>query len=104
MEEEISNLSPVARKEVEMPSMEYIYEAKGCKRCNQTGYSGRIGIYEILEMTDDLGKIIMKDHSEFAIETEAKKQGMITMKQDGILKVLNGLTSLEEVLRAAEEK
>jgi type II secretory ATPase GspE/PulE/Tfp pilus assembly ATPase PilB-like protein len=55
-------------------------------------------------MTDSLATIILKEPSEAQILTEAKSQGMITMKQDGILKVLKGITTIEEVLRVAEEK
>jgi type II secretory ATPase GspE/PulE/Tfp pilus assembly ATPase PilB-like protein len=55
-------------------------------------------------MTDDLAAVILKGTSETTILEEAKKQGMVTMKQDGILKVLEGATSLEEILSVAEEK
>ena len=55
-------------------------------------------------MTDQLSDIILKEPSEREIIKEVKRQGMITMKQDGILKVLNGATTIEEVLRVAEEK
>ncbi len=81
-----------------------IYEPVGCKKCNKVGYSGRIGIFEVLEMTDELGKLILKRPSEGDIRKEADRQGMISMKQDGMLKVLEGSTSLEEILRVAEEK
>ncbi|MDD2732111.1 MAG: GspE/PulE family protein [Candidatus Pacebacteria bacterium] len=82
----------------------YVYKPVGCKRCSMSGYSGRMGIFEILEMTEDLSKIILEKPSADRIEVEAKNQGMITMKQDGILKVFEGITSLEEVLRVSEEK
>ena len=81
-----------------------IYEPAGCKKCNSNGYSGRIGLYEILEMTPELSEIVLKEPTESRIKEEAFRQGMITMKQDGILKILEGVTSVEEVLRAAEEK
>ena len=55
-------------------------------------------------MTDELAEIILREPSEAKIFEEAKRQGMITMKQDGIIKVLDGITSIEEVLRVAEEK
>jgi type IV pilus assembly protein PilB len=82
----------------------YIFEPKGCKRCNMTGYAGRIGVFEILAMTKKLAEIILKDPSEAKILEEAKEQGMTTMKQDGIIKALSGVTTIEEVLRVAEEK
>src|SRR3989344_947482 len=81
-----------------------IYEPAGCKKCNPNGYSGRIGLYEILEMTPELSEIVLKEPTESRIKEEAFRQGMITMKQDGILMILEGVTSVEEVLRAAEEK
>jgi len=92
------------RKEVKMAKPFTIYKPKGCKKCKNTGYKGRIALFEILEMTPQLSDIILKTPVESKIQVEAQRQGMITMKQDGILKVLKGVTSVEEVLRAAEEK
>jgi type IV pilus assembly protein PilB len=81
-----------------------IYEAVGCKKCRGAGYVGRIAVFEVLEMTKELSEIILKEPSETKIFEEAKRQGMVTMKQDGIIKVLDGITTLEEVLQVAEEK
>ncbi len=102
--DEIEKIPSAVKKEIKIEKDLYIYEPKGCKRCNNLGYSGRIGIFEILEMTKNLEKIILKEPSEATIREEADRQGMVTMKQDGMLKVLEGVTSLEEVLRVAEEK
>ncbi|TET09186.1 type II/IV secretion system protein, partial [Candidatus Aerophobetes bacterium] len=102
--EEIEKFPSAIKKSVRQTGTFYVHEPAGCKRCNNVGYSGRIGIFEILEMTDRLGEVILKEPSEAKIQEEAKNQGMITMKQDGILKVLEGATSIEEVLRVAEEK
>lgn len=101
---EIEKFPSTIKKSVRPTGTLYVHEPVGCKRCNNVGYSGRIGIFEILEMTDRLGEVILKEPSEAKIQEEAKNQGMITMKQDGILKVLEGATSIEEVLRVAEEK
>jgi len=101
---EIENFSPQAKKDFEIPKPLYIWQAAGCKECNNQGFTGRIGLFEILSMTDQLSDIILKEPSEREIIKEAERQGMITMKQDGILKVLNGVTTMEEVLRVAEEK
>jgi type IV pilus assembly protein PilB len=101
---EIENFPPLIKKSIKIPKTFHIYEPVGCKRCNRTGYSGRIGIFEILEMTEQLSEIVLKEPSEVRIQEEAQRQGMVTMKQDGILKVLEGITSFEEVLRVAEEK
>lgn len=101
---EIEGLPSEIKKEVKIPNPFYIYKGVGCNKCHNTGYSGRIGVFEILEMTDRLSEIVIKDLSEVKIQEEAKRQGMITMKQDGILKVLEGITTFEEVISVAEEK
>ena len=104
IEEEIKKIPSVMKDKINLKKDFYIYKPSGCERCNKVGYSGRIGIFEILEMTKNIEEIILKEPSEGKIKQEADRQGMITMKQDGILKVLGGATSLEEVLRVAEEK
>jgi type IV pilus assembly protein PilB len=104
--QELKSLPESQKQEWKMkiPAEIEIFEPQGCKKCNLTGFSGRTGVFEVLTMTDGLAEIIAKEPSEIAISREALNQGMITMKQDGLLKVLNGLTTLEEVLRVAEEK
>jgi type IV pilus assembly protein PilB len=79
-----------------------LYRGKKCPACNQTGYSGRIGIYEVLPITEAIGKLILERAPSNAIEKIAKENGMIDMKQDGYLKALEGITTLEEILRVAE--
>jgi len=101
---EIENFPPIIKKSFKSPETLYIHTPVGCKRCNDVGYAGRIGIFEILEMTTQLSKLILKKPSEVEIQEEARCQGMVTMKQDGISKVLEGFTSFEEILRVAEEK
>ena len=81
----------------------FVFAPKGCKACGGSGFSGRIGIFEVLKMTQELQEIILKDPSESNIAKEAKRQGMATMRQDGVLKVLDGVTTIEEVLRETEE-
>lgn len=77
---------------------------EGCKECGGKAFSGRIAIFEVLEMTDQLENIILTNISEAAIRKEAQRQGMITMFQDGVLKVLAGDTSIDELLQVAQEK
>ncbi len=101
-EEEIATLPENIKKDVDM-SFSEVYKAVGCKKCNWRGYKGRIGLYEVLSMTDQLGEIVVKDPTEDKIWQEARRQGMITIRQDGILKIIKGLTSVEEVLRVGEE-
>ena len=101
---EIDKLPEKVKKEIKIPEPLTIFEPVGCRDCHNTGFSGRIALFEILEMTPQLAEIILRETSEAKILEEAKRQGMITMKQDGILKVLDGITTIEEVLRVAEEK
>ncbi|MBI5369795.1 type II/IV secretion system protein [Candidatus Uhrbacteria bacterium] len=79
------------------------YKGKGCEVCNNTGYKGRLGIYEILVMSDQIKAAMSESISEYQVRELAKQQGMTTMQQDGVLKILDGLTTVEEVLRVAGE-
>lgn len=76
---------------------------KGCAGCGNSGYYGRLGIFELLPVTEKIGRLILERASSDDLTKEAKLEGMISMKQDGYLKVLDGLTTVEEVLRVAEE-
>ncbi len=75
-----------------------IYEPVGCAACNKMGYKGRVGIFEFLQGGSDLEATILKEASEIALKEVAARQGMVTMQQDGILKVLEGKTTLDEVI------
>ncbi len=79
------------------------YEAVGCAECENIGYRGRVGIYEILEITNSVKKLIIDGASATIINEAAIVDGMISLEQDGIIKALNGRTSLEEVYAAAKE-
>lgn len=96
---EMAELPEEIKKETKLKKPFYVFEARGCKDCDQKGFVGRIAIFEILEMTKELAEIILKEPSEAKILEEAKRQRMITMRQDGILKVLDGITTIEEVLK-----
>lgn len=80
-----------------------LYFGQGCKECNNTGYLGRIGIFEVLVVSEKIGRMILAHETSQAISEQSVAEGMITMKQDGYLKVLEGITTVEEVLRVAEE-
>ena len=80
-----------------------IFRGKGCQACGNTGYYGRVGVFEVLPVSDAIGKMILERSPALEIEKKAKEEGMITLKQDGYLKVLAGETSIEEVLRVAQE-
>lgn len=104
--EKIKNvLSKIPEKdEIEVPDdIKVLYRSKGCSKCNFIGYSGRIGIFEIFTMTPNIEKIILGNVSSSEISNTAREDGMISMQEDGILKALSGLTSLEEIIRVTGE-
>ena len=83
--------------------IEYVYKAQGCPKCNNIGYRGRTTISEVLEMTKEMEEVIMHKPTTSEVEDLAVRQGMLTMTQDGILKVLDGITTMEEIERVTEE-
>ena len=74
-----------------------IYEPKGCEKCSGMGYKGRVAIYELLEVGPEVEELISKQTGETAINKFALDKGMTTMQQDGILKVISGLTTFDEI-------
>ncbi len=79
------------------------FRAKGCDKCFQTGYRGRIGIYEIMLMDNKIKTLIQRTVDSFQIKQEALKLGMATLRRDGIEKVLRGITTIEEVVRVTQK-
>ena len=86
-------------KGVPFPPSYKTFKAKGCKYCNFTGYSGRTGIFEALVVDEEIENFILKNQSIAALRKEALKKGLITIQQDGLIKFLQGTTTLEEVKR-----
>ena len=81
-------------------SKSYIfYRGRGCKECKETGYKGRIGLFELLKVTDEIRELIIKGISPTAIRKKAEKEGMKELREDGISKILQGTTTIEEVTR-----
>jgi len=74
----------------------------GCDKCNHTGYLGRIAIYEVMPMTERIAKLVVEKAAASDIQKQAMQDGMLTMKQDGYVKVLEGVTTIAEVLRVAQ--
>ncbi len=85
-----------------VPAELKFFHGVGCSECTQ-GYKGRIGLFEVLRITDEIEELAVKKMPADEIKSEAIKDGMITMRQDGILKALKGITTIDEVFRATSE-
>ncbi|MBL7053273.1 MAG: type II/IV secretion system protein [Candidatus Portnoybacteria bacterium] len=103
IENELDKLNPMHKEVFHWKKPFKIYRPVGCKFCGNKGTKGRIALYEMLRMTPELEEIISGDMNEVKIKNEAYRQGMITMKQDGISKSLQGIISFEEMIRMVEE-
>ena len=86
---------------MEMPSQ--IYQAKGCEACRHTGYKGRVGIYEVMKVTPEISRIIMEDGNALQIAAASEKAGFNNLRRSGLKKVIQGITSLQEVNRVTSE-
>lgn len=75
------------------------YRGKGCATCNDTGYKGRVGLYETMEVTDEIRELILIGASSLELRKKAIDDGMITLRESGLHKIRNGVTTIEEVLR-----
>ena len=104
-ETEIKGLERFVPEEIlkELSKRSKTYHGKGCSVCNQTGYLGRIGIFEVLNVTNNIREAIIERKHSSEIKEIAKKEGMTTMVEDGFRKVLRGITTIEEVLRVIYE-
>ena len=103
LEQVQKSLSQIHNSLIKIPEKLVFYEGTGCEKCQNIGYKGRLGLYETITMTPAIQKLIQTDNvTDFDIENEAIKEGMITMLQDGIIKALQGETSLEEVFKVIE--
>ncbi len=98
----LDTLPEVEKKNVDFKKLKF-YKGKGCQKCSGLGYKGRIGIYEIFIMNKELEQVILGSQiSEYIIQDWAVKNGMVTMVQDGLLKALDKITTVEEVFRVIE--
>ena len=80
-----------------------IYEPAGCNLCNDTGYYGRKGIFEIMEMNEEIQRLIAEGSDSKNLIHAAKRNGMRTLRENGVLDVLAGITSIEELQKASYE-
>jgi type IV pilus assembly protein PilB len=85
-----------------LPEIQEIYRAAGCAACSNTGYRGRMGMYEVMPVTEEIERLTVERASAEAIKSVAVQQGMITLRDDGLQKVRMGLTSIEEVARVVK--
>jgi len=105
---EPSSPDPAILQEMKMdgvnPEEIRVFDVKGCPQCGNTGYWGRVGIYELLQVTEDIQKLILEKRDANLIKERARKAGMRTLRQDGWLKVREGITTVSEVLRVSQEE
>lgn len=100
----LETLNEEEKKKVDFKNLKF-YKGAGCEACQEIGYKGRIGIYEIFTLNKEVEKLILTGNvSEYDMQDIAIKNGMVTMVQDGILKAIDGITSVDEVFRVAEQK
>src|SRR3989344_1675537 len=99
VKDELAKLSPEARNGLKYKEPYGFYHAPGCKVCKGKGATGRIALFEVLSMSREIENIISSGPTEGKLYDEARRQGMLTLRQDGILKALEGVVSIEEVLR-----
>ncbi len=109
----VRRICPECKEEVKIPTQTLIdigftpeeaksvkiYKGRGCSNCNNTGYKGRIGLFEVLEFDDDIREMILSGASALEIRRVAIEKGMITLRRSGLIKIMNGITTIEEVLR-----
>jgi len=76
-----------------------IHKGRGCVVCNSTGYKGRTGLYEVMEIDDDIRELVLVGASAVELKKKAIEHGMITLRRSGLIKVMDGATTMEEVAR-----
>jgi len=104
IERSLAQIPESQKRDLDIPKEMKIYKGKGCPKCANTGMKGRIGIFEVLFMSEEVTSHLNHEIGEEELRKIAKAQGMVMMKQDGIVKVLKGLTTLEEVDRVTEDE
>ena len=102
IKKDLEKMDPELKKTIPTPYQ--IYHAVGCAKCHNKGYVGRIALFEVFQMTPELGEIISDGANFGKILQESKRQGMVTLREDGIAKALNGVVTIEEVLRETSEE
>ncbi len=99
----VKNMEATLGKLWQKPAKIMLNKGEGCDQCGHGGYQGRIGVFEVLSVSEKIGRLILERAPAQEIEKQAVEEGMMTMEQDGYLKVVEGITTIEEVLRVAQE-
>lgn len=102
IEKTLAGISEEAKKYIDIKPPYKLYRGAGCRTCANKGTKGRVAIYELMPMTKELEKIVVERASEYEIQKEFERQGMLTMLQDGLVKSLQGFTTLEEVMKVVK--
>ena len=76
---------------------------KGCEKCNNTGYKGRVGLYEVMEITEEIRELVLVGASALELRRKAVEEGMLTLRNSGLRKVKEGVTTIEEIVRETVE-
>lgn len=102
IEEEIEKMPEKEQAEIKQKGLKF-FHGKGCKNCGDSGYKSRIGLYEVLSINENIKEMILNKKPSSEIQAEAVKCGMVTMLQDGILKLADGITTVEEIWRVTKD-
>ncbi len=102
IEESLSGMSKEEIEKLKITKPYKVYDNVGCSECNNTGYKGRVGVFEVLTVNQVIEDIILGDMSEAKIKQEMKKQGMLSLREDGVIKALEGITSLTEIMKETD--
>jgi type II secretory ATPase GspE/PulE/Tfp pilus assembly ATPase PilB-like protein len=96
-------ITPEMLVKLEVPHLNYnnlvFYKGKGCEKCNNEGYKGRVGIYEVLIITERIKKMILDRESTSLLKNVAREEGMLSLRESALRKVLLGVTTVDEVIR-----
>jgi type IV pilus assembly protein PilB len=76
-----------------------VFKGRGCEKCNNTGYKGRVGLVEVMQVDDELRDMILSGSSAIEIKKRAQETGMISLRRSGLIKIMDGVTTIEEVVR-----
>jgi len=101
LNQRIAKMIEVVVKRKDFQNIEF-FKGEGCKRCSRSGYNGRVGIFEVMEVTDEIKSLVTRKATAREIEIKAREQGMQSMLYDGMRKVIQGITTLEEIIRVTE--